>query len=356
LSFFTASACKRSSAILVALFAVALAPSAALAASEHLGDRTLKQGMAGHDVRVLQDFLTRAGFRTPIAGQFGPQTLANVKRFQKAEKLTADGVVDAGVVTALRTAVNAPATGRTTVSTTTKLSTTTTRSTKGGSQHLGDRVLKSGASGHDVRVLQSYLTTAGFDTPVDGSFGRGTLKSVKSFQTANGLPIDGLVNDKFVVALRRIVDGGAATDTTPVSTPAPAGGKATLNADGTANAPAEAPPEIKAVIAAGNKIAKTPYVWGGGHGQWNDSGYDCSGSVSYALHGGGLLDQSMDSGTLESYGLAGKGTWITIWANAGHTYMSVAGLRFDTSGANPSRWQTDTRSGSGYVVRHPKGF
>jgi peptidoglycan hydrolase-like protein with peptidoglycan-binding domain len=351
LSFFTASAFKRSSAIVIALFAVALAPSAALAASAHLGDRTLKQGMAGHDVRVLQDFLTRAGFKTPIAGQFGPQTLANVKRFQKGAKLTANGVVDANVATALRTAGGAPA-----ASSKTTVSSKTTRSTKGGSQHLGDRALKSGASGHDVRVLQSYLTKAGFATPIDGSFGSGTLRSVKSFQTANGLSTDGVVNDEVVFALRRVVDGGAATDTTPVSAPAPAGGKATLNPDGTANAPADAPPEIKAVIAAGNKIASTPYVWGGGHGQWNDTGYDCSGSVSYALHGGGLLDQSMDSGTLESYGAAGKGTWITIWANAGHTYMSVAGLRFDTSGANPSRWQTDTRSGSGYVVRHPKGF
>jgi peptidoglycan hydrolase-like protein with peptidoglycan-binding domain len=350
LSFFTASARKRSSAIVIALLAVALAPSAALAASEHLGDRTLKQGMAGHDVRVLQDFLTRAGFKTPIAGQFGPQTLANVKRFQKAEQLTTDGVVDADVVTALRTAADAPAAGKTTVST------KSTRSTKGGSRHLGDRVLKAGASGHDVRVLQSYLTKAGFGTPVDGSFGSGTLKSVKSFETANGLPTDGVVSDQVVFTLRRIVDGGAATDTTPVELSAPAGGKATLRSDGTALAPADAPPAIKAVIAAGNKIAKTPYVWGGGHGQWNDSGYDCSGSVSYALHGGGLLDQSMDSGTLESYGAPGKGTWITIWANAGHTFMVVAGLRFDTSGADPSRWQTDMRSGSGYVVRHPKGF
>ena len=139
--------------------------------------------------------------------------------------------------------------------------------------------------------------------------------------------------------------------------PAPVpGSKATLNPDGSANPPADAPDAVKAVIAAGNKIAKKPYVYGGGHGTWNDTGYDCSGSVSYALHGGGLLDASMPSGDFESWGLSGKGNWITLYANEGHIYMVVAGLRFDTSGANPSRWQTAMRSSSGYVVRHPKDY
>jgi hypothetical protein len=113
---------------------------------------------------------------------------------------------------------------------------------------------------------------------------------------------------------------------------------------------------VQAVIAAGNKIAKKPYRYGGGHGRWNDGGYDCSGSVSYALHGGGLLKVAQDSSEMESYGAGGKGQWITIYANPGHAWMTVAGLRFDTSGAAPSRWQTARRSSAGYVVRHPRGY
>jgi len=110
------------------------------------------------------------------------------------------------------------------------------------------------------------------------------------------------------------------------------------------------------VIEAANKIRTKPYIWGGGHGRWWDKGYDCSGSVSYALHGGGLIDTQLDSTSFESWGSNGNGRWITIYANSGHAFMVVAGLRFDTSGASPSRWQSDLRSGSGYVVRHPSGF
>ena len=131
---------------------------------------------------------------------------------------------------------------------------------------------------------------------------------------------------------------------------------ATLLADGTASPPAGAPAEVGAVIAAGNRIASLPYRWGGGHARWEDTGYDCSGSVGYALHGGGLLDASATSGDLMSYGDGGPGTWITIYANVDHVYMVVAGLRFDTSGARPSRWQAAPRSGAGFVVRHPAGF
>ncbi|MCA1598213.1 MAG: hypothetical protein LC769_04200, partial [Chloroflexi bacterium] len=112
------------------------------------------------------------------------------------------------------------------------------------------------------------------------------------------------------------------------------------------------------VILAGNKIAKKPYIYGGGHGDWEDDGYDCSGSVSYALHGGGLLNTSMASGGFMKWGSAGAGTWITTYANRGHMYMVVAGLRFDTSGRSGvgTRWQAEARSTRGYSVRHPAGF
>jgi cell wall-associated NlpC family hydrolase len=137
-------------------------------------------------------------------------------------------------------------------------------------------------------------------------------------------------------------------------TPPPA--LATLLDDGTASPPAGAPAEVAAVIAAGDRIASLPYRWGGGHARWEDTGYDCSGSVGYALHGGGLLDASATSGDLMSYGEQGPGTWITIYANPDHVYMVVAGLRFDTSGARPSRWQATLRSGAGFAVRHPSGL
>ena len=142
----------------------------------------------------------------------------------------------------------------------------------------------------------------------------------------------------------------------PVAAAPPPSAPATLLADGTAAPPAGAPAVIAAVIAAGNRIASLPYKWGGGHASWTDTGYDCSGSVGYALHGGGLLAASATSGELMSYGDAGPGTWITIYTNPDHVYMVVAGLRFDTSGAKPSRWQTAPRSAAGFTVRHPAGF
>lgn len=142
----------------------------------------------------------------------------------------------------------------------------------------------------------------------------------------------------------------------PPAAPAPPTAHATLRPDGTAAAPAGAPAAVVAVIAAGNRIASLPYKWGGGHATWDDTGYDCSGSVGYALHGGGLLDVSETSGELTTYGSSGHGAWITLYANADHVYMVVAGLRFDTSGASPSRWQAAPRSASGFTVRHPTGL
>jgi len=123
-------------------------------------------------------------------------------------------------------------------------------------------------------------------------------------------------------------------------------------------APADAPQAVKDVIAAGNRIALTPYRYGGGHASFSDAGYDCSGSVSYALHGGGLLARPLPSSGFYGFGSAGGGRWITVYANGGHMYMVVAGLRFDTSshGAGDSRWTDAQRSSAGYRVRHPDGL
>jgi hypothetical protein len=139
---------------------------------------------------------------------------------------------------------------------------------------------------------------------------------------------------------------------------APATGKAVVGPDGLAVAPTDAPPLVQAIIEAGNRIAKKPYKYGGGHGKWEDTGYDCSGSMSYAFHGAGMLDEALDSTGFESWGEAGKGTWVTIYAKSSHAFMVVAGLRFDTSGraTQGTRWQADMRSSAGYVVRHPEGL
>jgi hypothetical protein len=129
--------------------------------------------------------------------------------------------------------------------------------------------------------------------------------------------------------------------------------------DGKAIAPSNAPARVKAVIAAANRIETKPYIWGGGHARWNDRGYDCSGSVSYALHGGEFLESPLPSGPMEKWGLTGIGRWITVYANAGHAYAVIAGYRWDTSGDSSGtgpRWHEELRDNVGYIARHPAGF
>jgi cell wall-associated NlpC family hydrolase len=134
--------------------------------------------------------------------------------------------------------------------------------------------------------------------------------------------------------------------------------KATALSNGVALPPLEAPEQVMDIIRAGNTIARTPYKWGGGHGSFQDNGYDCSGSVSYALYAAGLIGGSATSGQLTQWGKPGKGRWITVYANGGHTFMEVAGIRFDTSGTRVtgSRWQNEFRPTGGFVARHPAGL
>ena len=128
--------------------------------------------------------------------------------------------------------------------------------------------------------------------------------------------------------------------------------------NGIALPPIEAPQPVRQIIEAGNSIARAPYLWGGGHGKWLDTGYDCSGSVSYALAAAGLLNAPLASGPLMRWGQPGKGKWVTIYSNPGHVFLVVAGVRFDTSGARNtgSRWQKSMRPTGGYVARHPPGL
>jgi cell wall-associated NlpC family hydrolase len=139
--------------------------------------------------------------------------------------------------------------------------------------------------------------------------------------------------------------------------PPTTGPRAQVISSGEAAAPFSAPSVVIKVVQAANEIAKTPYRWGGGHSGWRDKGYDCSGSISFALAAAGLLDMPLTSTGFETYGAPGPGQWITIYANAGHAWMTVAGLRFDTVALSAgSRWQSVMASTNGFVTRHPPGL
>ena len=157
------------------------------------------------------------------------------------------------------------------------------------------------------------------------------------------------------------------TTTTPTTTP---GATATIDSNGNATAPASAPAVVQEMIAAANSIDTKPYIYAGGHASWNAPGYDCSGAVSFVLHAAGLLSSPEDSTELESFGSAGAGQWVTIYANAGHTWIVIAGLAFDTGHWGPTtpagsgpRWliKADATANlndgtGGYIVRHPAGL
>jgi peptidoglycan hydrolase-like protein with peptidoglycan-binding domain len=342
--------------------------------------------MSGPDVRTLQRDLTALGFKTPVVGQFGAQTQASVNRFESKFHLPVNGVVDqhtalmlqaAGSEVSAVPAVSGGASLGTGTLTTKPTKATKSKTTKGkaknakktntadvvaqdgGSQHLGERTLRQGMKGHDVRVLQGYLTLVGIATTVDGSFGPTTKKNVIAFQQAHSLASDGVVTYSVQLLLRQLVAQSLAGGTV---------GKATINSDGTATAPSGAPAAVQAMISSGNQIIDKPYIYAGGHSRWNDNGYDCSGSVSYVLHGAGMLSSSEDSTGLESYGSPGPGKWVTIYADASHTWIVIAGIAFDTadyggpnipSGTGP-RWRTNPignlADGGDYVVRHPSGL
>jgi peptidoglycan hydrolase-like protein with peptidoglycan-binding domain len=312
---------------------------------------TLRSGSHGAAVKELQRELKAAGLRVAVDGQYGPATVTAVTRFQRAANLKLTGVADAATQRRLRQSIGGK----------------TVRGSSGAfgygsssrASHLGDRIpLRRGMSGHDVKILQDFLRRDHIRTSVDGQFGTRTLRSVRSWERSSDRQVDGVVDAGDIATLRQQVEGGA--DPTVATQPAQLapGDRAQIDSNGLAMAPASAPQAVKDIIAAGNVIAHKPYRYGGGHGRWNDSGYDCSGSVSYALHGAGLLNTQLTSGDLARWGDAGAGQWVTIYANSGHVYMIVAGLRFDTSGASSagSRWQASTRSTSGYTVRHPTGL
>lgn len=286
------------------LFTSALALVAALAvgtAAPPFADAgVLKRGSRGDRVKVVQRALHLAD-----DGIYGAATKRAVRRFQRRHGLDADGLVGPATWSAILRARGAH------------------RSSGGG----------GGASG-GVRLLQRELGIG-----ADGVFGPQTRQAVKRFQRGRGLTADGVVGPATWNALGH---PGIRTVLKPRR-----GGRGS-----------GIPIRVRRVIAAASRIAHTPYRYGGGHGSFSDSGYDCSGSVSYALHGGGLLGSPLDSSALMSWGSPGRGRWITVYAHGGHSFMVVHGRRFDTTGrgATGSRWQRSMRSTAGYVARHPAGL
>ncbi len=257
----------------------------------------LETGSRGPRVAAVQRWLGLTVDRI-----YGSATRRAVKRFQRRHGLDADGIVGPATWAALKAA------------------------------YAGRRTLSRRGKASRVALLQRELGIA-----ADGVFGPDTQRAVKRFQRAHGLTPDGIVGPATWAAL------GHPGTTTILKRARRAGGL---------------PVTVRRVIAAASRIAHAPYKYGGGHGAWNDSGYDCSGSVSFALHGAGLLGAPLTSGDFMSWGAAGRGRWITIYANPGHVYMVVHGRRFDTTGRdeNGSRWQWRRRSTAGYAVRHPRGL
>jgi peptidoglycan hydrolase-like protein with peptidoglycan-binding domain len=282
------------------LIVVAAILALALCAAPDAHAGALKRGAKGPRVAFVQKVLGQHVDRI-----FGKQTKRAVKRFQRRHGLTADGIVGPATWSALKRA-------------------------RGRSSRAG----RSGRA--SVHGLQRALGIA-----ADGVFGPGTLRAVKHFQRSHGLTADGVVGPATWAALGH-----------------PGVTKVLKRRRGaTRSRGGGLPITVRRVIAAASRIAHKPYRYGGGHGSFNDTGYDCSGSVSYALHGGGLLSAPQDSGQLMSYGAPGRGRYITIYSQPGHVYMVVHGRRFDTSGQDAgSRWQWDMRSTAGYTVRHPPGL
>jgi hypothetical protein len=213
-------------------------------------------------------------------------------------------------------------------------------------------------SGHDVRVLQQYLTFAGYSTSVTGSFDMPTRLHLIEFQRAHGERPTGVVTVKVEKTLRKII--------APII--ARPSGPARINSDGTATAPVGAPSAVMTMVNAGNRIIHTSYCYAGGHGSWNSSCYDCSGAVGYVLHAAGLLSSPEPSGSMESGWEPGPGNWVSIYANSGHVFIAIAGRSFDTAnyggpnipnGDGP-RWRSNPTGnladGGNYVVRHPAGL
>lgn len=273
-----------------------------------------------------------------VDGTYGPETERAVKHLQAANHLHVDGVVGSSTWSVLKVHDSAVLHPEKLQVSKHKSDAATHQQSAPAPTHSHSQHAVSGADA--VRRLQEAL-----GVEADGNYGPQTESAVKHFQSAHGLEVDGVVGPATWSAL------GIDSHTTIHPHHHHSSGGGSSSSSGGSGV-------VARVIAAADEIATRPYTWGGGHGSFQSVGYDCSGSVSYALHGGGLLSSPEDSSELESYGEAGPGRYITIYADAEHAWMVIDGRRFDTIALQETgnRWSDSMMSISGYVVRHPAGL
>jgi len=321
----------------------ATGPAAAGSAQTSAGEgseTSSSEGSTPSAVKRLQSAL-----RLGVDGEFGPATEAAVRRLQARHGLNVDGVV--GPATWSILGVHAQGTLTPPASSMPKAhphshAVATAASAEAPSSQDGEA-----SGGSAVARLQKALKIA-----PDGEFGPSTDAAVQRLQARHSLHADGVVGQATWSLLGIKTEPTLTPPASARVTPASEGGSTSSTGGG------ESSGVVARVVAAGDEIATRPYIWGGGHGSFVSSGYDCSGSVSYALHAAGLLSSPEASGGFESYGEAGPGQHITIYANSGHMFMVVDGKRFDTVALaeSGSRWSNSMTSTAGYVVRHPAGL
>jgi peptidoglycan hydrolase-like protein with peptidoglycan-binding domain len=287
----------------------------------------------------------QAALHVTVDGDFGPATEAAVRRLQARHGLTVDGIV--GPATWHTIGVQGQETLTPPASALPQEAAHTAAPAAAAATPAPAGEATSDATPVQRLQVALHLTA-------DGEFGPATEAAVRRLQARHGLTVDGIVGPA-TWSLVGVRDQG--TLTPPSSALASSSGSSSSSGD-SGGGESAAQGVIEKVIAAGDEIATRPYVWGGGHGSFESYGYDCSGSVSYALHGGGLLSSPEDSGSLESYGAPGPGKYITIYANAEHAFMVVDGKRFDTVALaeTGNRWTDSMTSTSAFVARHPEGY